>query len=436
MAGLEQNIKDFVKAQGVEVVGIAGPERMVNAPPSLDPDYIMKGARSIVSMALPMDVEAIDDFLNKKSPTPHNLDQLRGNQLMHRICRDTADYIMELGFRARQVEPNNMYRRSTYVLSTHPNFSHRFGALAAGIGAQGWSGNIMTEKYGAAIYLGTVVTDAELKSDPPMDPRHFIDDFCAHCKLCEQACVTGMFDHDEEEQVLINDQLHPRGKRRNIDFCNSSCFGLHSISRDKKWTTWGRHWIDEWTKKLPEPNEKLKIKRAFLDKGGKTGDSFSRYDLIRRIGSILQPKEYLDELPDAKDLPEDELERNKILEGHARKVGITGLKDYNVLTCGQCALVCGPTLKETAERYNNLIESGLVVPGPEGRMINVDTYEEAVKMMKEHPPEITREETIKDRKASFLLWNKMYFGIEPKSIIKNFIYQRKLKKARGEASHG
>jgi hypothetical protein len=58
MGDIERGIKDFVRSQGVEVAGIAGPGRL-DGPPSLDPTYTMRGAKSIVSMALPMDVEAI-----------------------------------------------------------------------------------------------------------------------------------------------------------------------------------------------------------------------------------------------------------------------------------------------------------------------------------------------------------------------------------------
>jgi hypothetical protein len=43
MGALEQEIKDFVKRMDVDIVGIAGPERL-NGPPSMDPTHIEKGA--------------------------------------------------------------------------------------------------------------------------------------------------------------------------------------------------------------------------------------------------------------------------------------------------------------------------------------------------------------------------------------------------------
>ena len=52
MSGIEENIRSFLKNQGVQVIGMAGPERL-DGPPSLDPTYTMRGAKSIVSLPCP-----------------------------------------------------------------------------------------------------------------------------------------------------------------------------------------------------------------------------------------------------------------------------------------------------------------------------------------------------------------------------------------------
>jgi epoxyqueuosine reductase QueG len=428
MNDLKQKIKSFLKDQGVEVVGMAGPGHL-DGPPSLDPTYTMKGARSLVSMALPMDVKAIYDFLGKRSPTPHALDQVKMNQRIYRISTSLANYLRSFGYNAKAVPPNNTYRRSPDAFSTHPSLSHRFGAIASGIGAQGWSGNIMTKEYGAAVYLGTVVTDAMLESDEPKHPRHFIDSFCRTCKLCERTCVAGMFEPEREEYVLINSELHPRGRRVNIDLCNASCFGLHSLSRDKKWTTWGHRWIEDWVDHPPEASSRLKMRYTLMREASIAGDSTPRYDIIRRIGSLLWSEELIDGYINEHPEKERESVRTRMLMGFAKQLGVRGLRDERILTCGQCALVCGPSLEETARRYKTLVESGLVVPGPGGEMVNVPTYEEAHELRKRYLPKVSVADMVKDTAASTLLWHKFYFGFEPKSMIQAFIYDRKLKKA-------
>lgn len=426
---IEDAIKDFVLGRGIDVVGIAGPERL-DGPPSLDLDYTMPGARSIVVMAIPMDVDAIYKFLSKESPTPHNVDQVHANQRIHQVSRDLADHITSLGHRAAAVPPNNTYRRSLDVFTTRPSFSHRFGAIAAGIAGQGWSGNVMTKKYGAAVHLGTVVTAAALQSDPSLPPRYFVDGYCSECKLCVRTCVAGMFEEDEEDYVLLNGELHPRARRRNIDLCNASCFGLHALSKDKEWSTWGRHWIKGWIGRQP-PDGRVTIRRDLMFRGGTSGDATPRFDFIRREGKLLFDRELLAELPKPEELPDDQQEMDHVLSRFQELVGTWGrCKDPNVLTCGQCALVCGPTLKETRSRFNALVDGGIVVPGTgDGEMVKARDYADAVKLRESNSRRASTFEIAKDALASSILWHRYYFGLEPRSILHGWLYEGKRKKA-------
>ena len=125
MGGIEEKVMKFAAQQGVSVVGIAGPERL-DGPPSLDPSYSMKGARSIVSLVMPMDNKAIYQFLGKEAYQPHLSDQGRMNQRLFRIADRIAEYIKALGHRAAPVTSNNSYRRFLDAWATHPSFSHRF----------------------------------------------------------------------------------------------------------------------------------------------------------------------------------------------------------------------------------------------------------------------------------------------------------------------
>ncbi len=110
-------------------------------------------------------------------------------------------------------------------------------------------------------------------------------------------------------------------------------------------------------------------------------------------------------------------------------MGSSPLKNDIILTCGQCALVCGPTIQESAKRYKLLTEGGLVVPGPDGEMVNVATYEEAAEMRRKYRRHVSREEMKADAKKSGMLWHKMYFGIELRSLIQAFIYKLKFRSA-------
>jgi hypothetical protein len=431
MPGNEERIKDFAREAGIALVGIAGEGRF-EGPPSLDPTYTLRGARAIVSMALPMNVPAIYDFLSKKSHGPHNLEQLKSCQRMHRISSELAGYIKSLGYRAVAVPPNNTYRRSLDIFSTRPSFSHRFGAVAAGLGTFGLSGNVVTGKYGAAVYLGTVVTDAPLKSDPLPTARDVMDNRCHTCKLCDKSCTLQMFRDDEEEYLLINGELHARGKRDNLDLCNMPCFGLHGISTDKKWTNWGRHWIREYMDRRPDPENRVAIRRMMMREGPASGDGGPRYDVIRRGNSILWPRPDVEDLiPDYENLPGSEEEMGRLLVKAHENMGVTGLKDPYVLTCGQCSLVCGPDFVETKKRYDMLVASGYVVPGAEGKMVHVDTYKEARDLKFKYQVTLSRRERFRNSGGAF--WLKNYFGFEPRGEWQGWLYQRRAGKACADA---
>jgi hypothetical protein len=427
-ASIEEKIKDYAHSLGIEVVGLAGPERLKDGAPSLDPTYTLKGAKSIVSIVMPMNTEAIYDYLSKKTPVPHHIDQIKMNQEINKNSYLIAAFIRGLGYKASPVPANNSYRRSPWIFAVLPSFSHRFGAMAAGIGAQGWSGNFMTEEYGGATYLGTVVTEAVLKSDPlKYSPRHFVDNYCNKCRVCNKTCLLRMFNDAEEEYVYLNGMLHPRGKRRDINLCNTSCFGLHSISNDKKWSTWGYRWTKAWMDRPLETLTKLKVMPRLGYEASMAGDSGARYKMIRNVARSVFPQEHFEEwvAKDPENLPVEE--RHKAWIEFGEKCGIKGLKNDTLLTCANCGLVCGPTVEESLNRYRVLTNSGIVIRDKTGDMVNVSDYDEAVRKRK--MPKKTLWETLYGIWDLNWTFHKWYFGFEPKSFIQGIMYKSRAKNA-------
>ncbi len=434
MPELESKIKAFLKERGVDLAGVAGPERWKNGPPSIDPTYMLHGAKSIIAWAVPFNVPAIYDFLSKKSPGPHNLDQLKQAQKMNRVARELVEYLQSMGFKAAQVMTNNTYRRSPDIFATRPSLSHRFAAVIASLGTFGLSGNVVTKEYGAAILLDTVVTNAVLKSDPVQPARYTMDNRCRTCKLCDKSCTLGTFLDNEEEYVFLNGELHPRGKRANIDFCATACFGLHGISRDKKWSTWGKHWISKWVENLPAPEDRAGVRAAQTRMGALAGDSTARYQGIRRSQAILWPREKVEDLvPDYENLPKSQEGLDELMMRLLDNVGVHGLKDLWLQTCGNCSIVCGPDFDETKKRFGMLTGSGIVVPGSDGNYVHVNSFEEAAEIKRKYPHRIERTQIAKDAASSGSFWVSYYFGFEPRSELQNVIYQQKAKRAAAKA---
>jgi epoxyqueuosine reductase len=59
-------------------------------------------------------------------------------------------------------------------------------AIAAGIGELGKHGSLINPEFGASFRLSAVLTDAPFALTPPR--QHGVDDFCLHCRVCEDAC--------------------------------------------------------------------------------------------------------------------------------------------------------------------------------------------------------------------------------------------------------
>jgi epoxyqueuosine reductase len=64
----------------------------------------------------------------------------------------------------------------------------REGAARAGVGFYGKNTMLITHRHGSWVVLGTLITDVELDSSPPLG----LD--CGDCRLCIDACPTGALD--------------------------------------------------------------------------------------------------------------------------------------------------------------------------------------------------------------------------------------------------
>jgi hypothetical protein len=155
--------------------------------------------------------------------------------------------------------------------------------------------------------------------------------------------------------------------------------------------------------------------------------------VIQRYNALLWPRDRVEDLlPDYEDLPGSEDEIYRLLVKVEENMGVKGLKDPYVLTCGQCALVCGPDFAETKKRYDLLCSSGYVVPGPDGKMMRVKTFEEAQEArIKYKLPRPGRLERMRNSGGAF--WVKNYLGFELVPELQNWQYQRKNRKACAEA---
>jgi ferredoxin len=70
------------------------------------------------------------------------------------------------------------------------------GAIAAGLGELGKHGSLIHRELGANFRLACVLTDVPLEPSAP--DRFGADDFCAHCRVCADACPPDAILHEKQ----------------------------------------------------------------------------------------------------------------------------------------------------------------------------------------------------------------------------------------------
>jgi len=143
MNQLENQIKSIARESGANLVGIASKQRLYDAPPSGNPDYLLPSTQSIISFAVTLDKSIARDFISKKNWLSHCEERKRMARSLYGISDRLVDFLKSEGFEALGVDINNSYRPEpgakdvTEMSEFIPGFSHRYGAVAAGIGRQG-----------------------------------------------------------------------------------------------------------------------------------------------------------------------------------------------------------------------------------------------------------------------------------------------------------
>ncbi|MHA1379434.1 MAG: hypothetical protein ACTSRG_13750 [Candidatus Helarchaeota archaeon] len=165
ITALNKEIEDFLYKKGVIKVGFSNLKTLEGGPPSTDITYVLPEAKSAITFALPLNRELIRNFLAKKLHQEAEDDDVKTNKKVQDVSNDLAEWLRnKKGVKARATAYNNKYRKEIkgWQSTMPPEISHRYLAVASGVGSFGWSGNVGIKGYGTAILLGTLVTDAEL----------------------------------------------------------------------------------------------------------------------------------------------------------------------------------------------------------------------------------------------------------------------------------
>lgn len=346
MKDLDTRVLDFTRLEGATSTGITTRETLAGGPPSVDLEYVLDGGCSAITFAVAMDPACIHPYLMKQDRIGFEQEVIRTNVAASGIAFHLANYLRNKGHRAEPVAANLVFRPNekagtTYdpTAAVYPDLAHRYLAVRGGIGHLGRSGNLITPPHGAAVILGSVVTDAKLNPTPPLPPG---ENYCDDCGLCRAACVSGFMDFDREERLALGGREYAYSKRRNLARCDLVCGGYTGLAKNRKWSTWspGRFNIPEKLEDIPAAYAHITKAHAQwpFSEGGRL---FYYSDVIHRVA------------------------------------------------CANCQIICAPSLEERKTRFRLLRESGVVVQNENGSLEGVPP-DEAKKRLKAMPPERRR----------------------------------------------
>lgn len=168
----ENELKQLLQSHGATDVGFSD---ISSAPCDMYPQY--KYAVTIVRKL----ADAVVETINGRPTISYFQHYRMTNTKLDLLALDAIDFIESEGYSALPVAASQS--TSDNKEAYRGIFPHKTGAVLSGLGYIGKNGLLITEKYGSAIRMATVLTDM------PLEPQHpIIKSGCGDCHICRDVC--------------------------------------------------------------------------------------------------------------------------------------------------------------------------------------------------------------------------------------------------------
>ena len=219
-----QQVKEFAREHGADLVGIGAMDRFEGAPKEMDPRYIFPDAKALIGLAFRIPrgylrgIEEGTHFYQYPSMGYSSINEVYApivlrelacfledngyegaayrNTGARMICSDVTgsyDESPDYGRRIRFAEPVAPDRPAPDVM-----FQFRIAAFICGLGEIGYSKIFLTPEFGPRQRFAFMLTDAPLEPDPLFEGQ-----LCDRCMLCVKECPVGAIDGKETVKVNV-----------------------------------------------------------------------------------------------------------------------------------------------------------------------------------------------------------------------------------------
>ena len=180
-------LKDKIQAIGADLVGIASIDSPLLREHGEDPEKLLPGAQSLISIGVALNRAAVcsgNIRLNR-------YDSMCVYERLNHISLETIRLLAREGARAVSVSPYLPVDMASESKGMKGEVNHKTVAAIAGLGSIGLNRLLVNAEFGPFVRLGTVITDATLSADQPLDENP-----CDQCELCRTACPVEAIQED------------------------------------------------------------------------------------------------------------------------------------------------------------------------------------------------------------------------------------------------
>jgi epoxyqueuosine reductase len=169
MKNLTIKLKNLMKAEGADLVGIAPSIRLAGAPAGHRPTDILVGAKSVVVVGLHLTHSAYDGLPGSR--LLYTSQVYVANDILGVLAFKAARMLEAAGYNSLPIPVRGYADKKLFGI-----ISHRHAVAAAGLGEFSLANLIITPEYGLRVRFVTVITEAPLEGDE-----------LSSLKLCEKA---------------------------------------------------------------------------------------------------------------------------------------------------------------------------------------------------------------------------------------------------------
>ncbi len=218
-----QEVKEYAKACGADLVGIAPMERFEGAPKQGDPRYINPDAKTMIVLGFRILRGALRGIEEGTFFAAYSIMGYAGINFvrMPMVIWELSNFLEDAGYEATPI-PNNFPWTANSIMGATPGqerlpnpawsvpvtpdrpapdvFLHlRIAAFCAGLGEIGYSKMFLSPEFGPRQRLGAIITDAPLEPDPLYDGPPL----CDRCMACVRECTGQCIPTDKTVKVTV-----------------------------------------------------------------------------------------------------------------------------------------------------------------------------------------------------------------------------------------